>query len=583
MASYSVGRSQIIGTSSSNSRTSLISSEVLSKPSGIKLFGLCFKFNSIHTKRSYHKALVLILTYIAYTAFHMGRRPLSIVKNVLNRNCSAIPDHHHQSTSLNSELNPSIPFDINVFGNQNTTFSTTKPSLQLSQGHESTDNSCNWAPFDDDTTANQLLAILDSSFLLAYAILMFVSGIVAERMNLRYFISAGSILSGIGLIAFGFAYTLDIHSMTYFITVQVLSGAAQTTGWPVVVTCVSNWFEPAKRGLIYGLWNSHTNVGNILGATIAGYYVEKDWGLSFIVPGIIMISVGCVLFLFLVPTPQDVDLSPIASEYLESSIKSDQIATTISSFDDSLDRSEKGNLSIRKTMTQSNVKVHEATGKAVSFMTALKIPGVIEYSLCLFFSKLVSYTFLYWLPRYITSSTSNNSEDSAYLSTPFDIGGVAGAILAGYFSDAFNANGITCNVMLLLAIPAMFLYQRIGSLSNANNISLQLLCGALVNGPYCLITTSVSADLGGRVKDGRAMATVAAIIDGMGSIGAVIGPLFAGFVSSSDGNWEAVFLMLIMADVLASFCLIRLTVREIKEKFLKQNTPINSASEIVPN
>lgn len=27
--------------------------------------------------------------------------------------------------------------------------------------------------------------------------------------------------------------------------------------------------------------------------------------------------------------------------------------------------------------------------------------GVIEFSLCLLFAKLVSYTFLYWLPLYI--------------------------------------------------------------------------------------------------------------------------------------------------------------------------------------
>lgn len=578
MAGYVVGRSQIAASSSNNSRTSLISSEVFSKPIGIKLFGLCFQFNSIQAKRSYHKALVLFLTYIAYTAFHMGRRPLSIVKNVLNRNCSALPDHLDVSDSK-SIYNP--PFEISVFSVQNATFTTASSSslsspISLAQPQTTTDNSCNWAPFDDDTTANQLLAVLDSSFLLAYALLMFVSGIIAERMNLRYFISVGSILSGIGLIAFGFAYSLNIHSMTYFIVVQVLSGAAQTTGWPVVVTCVSNWFEPAKRGLIYGLWNSHTNVGNILGATIAGFFVEKDWGLSFIVPGAIMISVGIILFLFLVPTPQDVDLSKTThDQLLDSSIKSEQTSTAISSYESSLDQAEKGRAIEVRNMVKPTVAAHD-TAKAVSFMTALKIPGVIEYSLCLFFSKLVSYTFLYWLPRYITSSTSNNSEDSAYLSTPFDVGGVAGAILAGYFSDSFNANGITCNVMLLLAIPAMFMYQQIGSLSTANNISLQLLCGALVNGPYCLITTAVSADLGNRVKDGRAMATVAAIIDGMGSIGAVIGPLFAGFVSSSDGDWQAVFLMLILADVLASLCLVRLTAREIKQKFFTQSVDSTS-------
>ena len=38
---------------------------------------------------------------------------------------------------------------------------------------------------------------------------------------------------------------------------------------------------------------------------------------------------------------------------------------------------------------------------AISFGGALKIPGVLEFSLCLFFAKLVSYTFLYWLPTFI--------------------------------------------------------------------------------------------------------------------------------------------------------------------------------------
>lgn len=34
--------------------------------------------------------------------------------------------------------------------------------------------------------------------------------------------------------------------------------------------------------------------------------------------------------------------------------------------------------------------------------TLLDAPqGVIEFSLCLLFAKLVSYTFLYWLPLYI--------------------------------------------------------------------------------------------------------------------------------------------------------------------------------------
>ncbi len=51
-----------------------------------------------------------------------------------------------------------------------------------------------------------------------------------------------------------------------------------------------------------GIWNSHTSVGNILGSVIAGYFVNEYWGLSFVVPGIIIASMGVIIFLFLTPS-----------------------------------------------------------------------------------------------------------------------------------------------------------------------------------------------------------------------------------------------------------------------------------------
>ena len=58
------------------------------------------------------------------------------------------------------------------------------------------------------------------------------------------------------------------------------------------------------------------------------------------------------------------------------------------------------------------------------------------------------------------------------------------------------------------------------------NIGFMMLAGVLVNGPYALITTAVSADLGTHESlkgNAKALATVTAIIDGTGSIGAAIG------------------------------------------------------------
>ena len=37
---------------------------------------------------------------------------------------------------------------------------------------------------------------------------------------------------------------------------------------------------------------------------ILGAFVDTDWGLSFIVPGIIIIVFGIIMWLFLVPRPE---------------------------------------------------------------------------------------------------------------------------------------------------------------------------------------------------------------------------------------------------------------------------------------
>ena len=70
-----------------------------------------------------------------------------------------------------------------------------------------------------------------------------------------------------------------------------------------------------------------------------------------------------------------------------------------------------------------------------------------------------------------------------------------------------------------------------------------------MNGPYSLITTAVSAELGTHKSlkgSGKALATVASIVDGTGSIGAAVGPLMAGWLGLSR-----VFYMLVTSDVLA--------------------------------
>ncbi|XP_017959642.1 glucose-6-phosphate exchanger SLC37A2 isoform X2 [Drosophila navojoa] len=506
---------------SSVTRTRKMSNSYNDIPIGIRVLqSLSRHCPRFHARRELcYKMSIILLTFAAYACYHMSRKPISVVKSVLHYNCSD------------------------------------------SQPHAGID--CGYAPFDGPDSKS-LFGMLDSAFLFSYAIAMFVSGFVAERVSLRYFLSMGMIMTGVFTYLFGVARTSNIHSLSYFIFVQIFAGIFQTTGWPGVVTLVGRWFGKEKRGLIFGIWNSHTSIGNILGTLIAAHYVETDWALSFVVPGIIIGAVGFVLFLFLVDQPEIVGCHPQHSTQ-ERRIISNESDADSDNDEEQARRSQADQVSFRSPPTERTPIFARPSSRdrPISLMGALHIPGVVEFSLCLFFTKLVSYTFMYWLPLYIQSSSTLGPELSADLSTLFDVGGILGAIAAGYLSDLTGMSATVCTVMLFFASPILLLYQQYGALSVTISVLLLIIVGIFVNGPYALITTSVSAELGQHSSlegNANALATVTAIIDGTGSIGAAVGPLLAGLISSH--GWENVFYMLIVADIIAMILLMRLVIKE---------------------
>jgi len=332
----------------------------------------------------------------------------------------------------------------------------------------------------------------------------------------------------------------------------------QSSGWPSVVSVMGNWFGKGKRGLIMGIWNAHTSVGNMLGSIIAASALRSaNWGMSFIIPGVLTMLTGVLIWNFLVVAPEDVGLPP-ANSSPSNSVHEDVDEESVT----------------RRRLLENAQPRGAEREKPVGFVTALKIPGVITFSLCLFFTKLVAYTFLYWLPFYIErtaiAGTYLSAAKAGELSVIFDLGGILGGILAGYISDKYNARSMTAAGFVYLSIPVLYMYREFGSYSMSVNLALMALSGMLVNGPYALITTAVSADLGTHESlkgNSRALATVTAIIDGTGSIGAAIGPMLTGFITSFSDDWNHVFYMLYVADLFAGLLLTRLIFKEARALF----------------
>lgn len=222
----------------------------------------------------------------------------------------------------------------------------------------------------------------------------------------------------------------------------------------------------------------------------------------------------------------------------------------------------------------------------VSFFAAWRLPGVALYAFALFFAKLVAYTFLYWLPYYISSTEVGgktlSAAEAGKLSILFDVGGVVGGIVAGFLSDASSSPAIVSCSFVYLAIPVLYLYREYGSISLPTNIGLMMAAGFFVNGPYALITTAVSADLGSSesVKGEKALATVTAIIDGMGSIGAALGPMATGYISELKGGFDNVFTMLYASAFSAGLLLSSLVLRELGALLKKKDDVINQMDTV---
>ncbi|XP_019446049.1 PREDICTED: putative glycerol-3-phosphate transporter 4 [Lupinus angustifolius] len=464
-----------------------------------------------------YRYIVLLITFIAYTCYHATRKPSSIVKSVL---CP-----YPNTKKLTS-------------------------SKLITHG---------WIPFDGPEGTSRLGEI-DVAFLACYAMGMYIAGHLGDTVDLRLFLTIGMLGSGAFVGLFGMGYFWNVHEFWFYLVMQMIAGMFQVTGWPYVVAVLGNWFGKRKRGLIMGIWNAHTSVGNISGSLIAASVLEYGWGWSFIVPGVLIVFGGIIVYLFLAAYPEDVgfdgNIDTAASDLMPN--------TTVDDVDEEAHVSTKDVGSRKGSMNR----------KSIGLVEACMIPGVMPFALCLFFAKLVAYTFLYWLPFYLTQTEIGGEylsvKAAGNLSTLFDVGGIVGGILAGYISDKLSARAITAASFMYVAIPCMYLYRSYGSVSMNANIALMVVTGLFVNGPYALITTAVSADLGTHHSlrgDSRALATVTAIIDGTGSIGAALGPLLTGFISTR--GWDGVFIMLTLGAFIAGLLLSRLVIDEIAEKAVK--------------
>lgn len=312
-----------------------------------------------------YRYVILLITFIAYACYHASRKPSSIVKSVLD------PDPKNSHHLLHH------PWPMGqVF---------VKRTIDNGSRDEG------WAPFNG-TDGTSKLGEIDVAFLSCYSLGMYLAGHLGDTLDLRLFLTTGMVGSGIFVGLFGMGYFWKVHGFGFYLAMQMVAGLFQATGWPSVVAVIGNWFGKRKRGLIMGVWNAHTSVGNISGSLLAASVLDYGWGWSFILPGGFIVLGGVMVYLFLAAYPEDVGfLNPRDFGNNVEIVNNDEEAQV-----------RKGDLVEAEKSTI--VRFGSGYRKGVGILEAFQIPGVIPFALCLFFSKLVAYTFLYWLPFYLSQT-----------------------------------------------------------------------------------------------------------------------------------------------------------------------------------
>lgn len=112
-------------------------------------------------------------------------------------------------------------------------------------------------------------------------------------------------------------------------------------------------------------------------------------------PGIFIGLVGVLVYALLIVRPQDAGFESPGKEIQMSPDSAVTAGTEISERIGVGEEEEEG-------LIESGSESDSASATAIGFIDAWRLPGVAPYAFCLFFSKLVAYTFLYWLPFYIS-------------------------------------------------------------------------------------------------------------------------------------------------------------------------------------
>ena len=163
---------------------------------------------------------------------------------------------------------------------------------------------------DEGVLSVEQMGIIGSLLLFVYAFGKFFNGFLADRANIRRFMSVALMISALANLAFG-----AVNNFYLFAALWAFNGWFQSIGSAPSVVSICQWFSNKERGTRYGIWAGAHNIGE--GLTFVGTALVVNafgWRWGFWAPGIACLIVAFIMYLNLSDRPQTYGL-PSAADY----------------------------------------------------------------------------------------------------------------------------------------------------------------------------------------------------------------------------------------------------------------------------
>jgi MFS transporter, ACS family, tartrate transporter len=332
-----------------------------------------------------------------------------------------------------------------------------------------------------------------SIFFLGYCTFEVPSNLLLERLGARLWLSR--IMITWGIISASMAFITGLYG---FCTLRVLLGLAEAGFFPGVVLYLTYWFPRAYRARVIAGFLVSVPLTGAFGAPLATSLMQiEGWGLRswqwlFLLEGIPSVLIGIVSLWYLTDRPSKADwLRPEQRDWLERTIASERDEV-------------------------------EAAHGTFSAWQAMMEPRVLALCIVYIGSGTISYGVAYFLPQIIRGIGLSVFATGFVTAIPAFVG-VAGMLTVGWYCDRSTEKRLLCGGVMLIAALGVAGVGWVGS-------SWWVLLPASLMAFFLEASRPTFWSLPSMFLSRSGAAAGIALINSVGNLGGVIGPLAIGWL-----------------------------------------------------